>query len=467
MLKKLLLFGLLLWPLLNAKVVVFRTNDSYNDRIAAFGPRLPESEEGLEGFLINVEILPELAQTVEDTSLVFAQEEELSSYLPHQGCKERQAPVDLSNSSLRWIALVERGGCSFVQKTLVAQRMGASGIIVGDNEKNSGLITMYPPLDDNYEWKVDQITIPAVFVKQWTYRELVFLIRPGSVGFLGSANLGRTSASSFVSIEDGLKIRIVKSEDFQWPLLDIIIVTVIAPIVIIVFLYSLYRFRRTRQLQFHLQNQENEEDTLTQEELEQIPIIIYRAPSDSIEDGDGDENSPLIAESSDRKSVNWDTCVVCLELFEDGDELRLFEKTCRHRFHVKCIDTWLSLGKSSACPICKRSIRGDPQEEGDHSHDEEVVDIVLVPATPSEQSPSQNVPSITVTPSALPSSTPQRSSSLRPSHVAVQIPSRVSTRILNASDMSASFHSSGAVTSASVDSYSSVMRLFGRSSTRR
>lgn len=45
-------------------------------------------------------------------------------------------------------------------------------------------------------------------------------------------------------------------------------------------------------------------------------------------------------------------CMVCLENFSEGDELRTLP--CFHRFHRECIDTWL--GQSFTCPVCKHSL---------------------------------------------------------------------------------------------------------------
>merc|ERR1719215_1611593 len=45
-------------------------------------------------------------------------------------------------------------------------------------------------------------------------------------------------------------------------------------------------------------------------------------------------------------------CMVCMEAFANGDELRTLP--CLHRYHRSCIDEWLS--RSRECPICKRDI---------------------------------------------------------------------------------------------------------------
>ncbi|KAK9765946.1 hypothetical protein K7432_005324 [Basidiobolus ranarum] len=46
------------------------------------------------------------------------------------------------------------------------------------------------------------------------------------------------------------------------------------------------------------------------------------------------------------------TCCICLEEYEDGENLR--EMRCLHYFHVTCIDEWLKLNRT--CPLCKRDI---------------------------------------------------------------------------------------------------------------
>ncbi|KAJ1273809.1 hypothetical protein BS78_05G013200 [Paspalum vaginatum] len=46
-------------------------------------------------------------------------------------------------------------------------------------------------------------------------------------------------------------------------------------------------------------------------------------------------------------------CAICLGELADGDRVRLLP-TCRHGFHVRCIDLWLSA--HSSCPICRHSL---------------------------------------------------------------------------------------------------------------
>ncbi|KAK4516711.1 uncharacterized protein ATC70_011689 [Mucor velutinosus] len=53
-------------------------------------------------------------------------------------------------------------------------------------------------------------------------------------------------------------------------------------------------------------------------------------------------------------------CVVCLEAFKIGDEVR--ELPCHHEYHCICIDPWLTC-KSGECPLCKFDCSVDSKSE--------------------------------------------------------------------------------------------------------
>ncbi|XP_070037102.1 RING-H2 finger protein ATL33 [Nicotiana tabacum] len=56
-------------------------------------------------------------------------------------------------------------------------------------------------------------------------------------------------------------------------------------------------------------------------------------------------------ETSSDESGN--ECPVCLTAFVEGEEVRQL-KTCKHMYHVVCIDKWLY--SHSSCPVCRASI---------------------------------------------------------------------------------------------------------------
>ncbi|KAK3809221.1 MAG: hypothetical protein J3Q66DRAFT_353234 [Benniella sp.] len=176
----------------DASIVVVATNDTYIDRTAAFGPRIPE--EGLLLNLIAVETLDKDAETT--------------------GCQPVTDAPDVS-----WVALVERGGrCSFIDKVRNMQASGASAVIVGDNKKG-GLVTMYAREDTS------DILIPSVFVTQNHYRELRYF----------GMELGK-----------GFMVKLLPDE-IDWPVLNVIIFIILSPAFVVLFLFFLWKMRLRQQ----------------------------------------------------------------------------------------------------------------------------------------------------------------------------------------------------------------------------
>lgn len=53
-------------------------------------------------------------------------------------------------------------------------------------------------------------------------------------------------------------------------------------------------------------------------------------------------------------------CIVCLAEYQEKDILRVLP-SCRHAFHVNCIDIWLK--QHSTCPVCRISLRNSPDQK--------------------------------------------------------------------------------------------------------
>ncbi|KAI9779809.1 MAG: hypothetical protein M1839_007122 [Geoglossum umbratile] len=70
------------------------------------------------------------------------------------------------------IVLLTRGGCGFLEKVKWAQRRGAIALIVGDNTRGGGLVTMYARGDTS------NVTIPSLFTSHTTAHLLSSLIPP-------------------------------------------------------------------------------------------------------------------------------------------------------------------------------------------------------------------------------------------------------------------------------------------------
>lgn len=72
------------------------------------------------------------------------------------------------------VALLSRGGCGFLEKVKWAQRRGGVAVIVADNTRGGGLVTMYARGDTS------NVTIPSLFTSHTTAHLLSSLMPPGS-----------------------------------------------------------------------------------------------------------------------------------------------------------------------------------------------------------------------------------------------------------------------------------------------
>ncbi|KAK2736166.1 hypothetical protein FQN55_001765 [Onygenales sp. PD_40] len=72
------------------------------------------------------------------------------------------------------VVLLSRGGCGFLEKVKWAQRRGGVALIVGDDTRGGGLVTMYARGDTS------NVTIPALFTSHTTAHLLSSLIPPES-----------------------------------------------------------------------------------------------------------------------------------------------------------------------------------------------------------------------------------------------------------------------------------------------
>ena len=76
----------------------------------------------------------------------------------------------------------------------------------------------------------------------------------------------------------------------------------------------------------------------------------------------GDEETKRLPTRKYRKGEEKiEQCVICVEDFCDGDNLRVLP--CEHFFHRQCIDEWL-INHSAVCPLCKYEVPRSGQDQG-------------------------------------------------------------------------------------------------------
>ena len=95
---------------------------------------------------------------------------------------------------------------------------------------------------------------------------------------------------------------------------------------------------------------------LSPERIASIPTEVYHksTPLESPSNSDAciRTSGSLLLGGRNRGNSSGDVCAICLSPYDNNDILRCLP--CQHRFHIECIDSWLSV--SATCPLCVRRI---------------------------------------------------------------------------------------------------------------
>ncbi|KAL7039205.1 hypothetical protein ACKWTF_009831 [Chironomus riparius] len=214
---------------------------------------------------------------------------------PPDGC----APMDeapknytVHGTPMRFAAVISRGDCSFADKVRHAQNASFDAVIVYN--KDSDALEIMSASDDS------DIFIPSLFVGQTSGSIIMF-----------DYNYSR-------------KFFLILNDDFPFNINTHLIIPfciVIGMCFVIMLGFMISRCVRERRR-----------------------IMRYRLPTSSLK---------KLESRKYTKNEIYETCAICLDDYEEGDRLRILP--CRHAYHTKCIDVWLTKNRR-VCPICKRKV---------------------------------------------------------------------------------------------------------------
>jgi len=228
---------------------------------------------------------------------------------PQNACSPIEPPPALKNYTGRWIALIRRYDCNFVDKVREAQNANYDAAIIYNVGSNA--------IEPMGGADADDINITAVFVGEDD--GLIILSR--------------------YQYERGFKILITDELPFNINnyLLPFAIIVAICFLVMLIFMIVKCVKDRRRMRR-------------------------YRLPSSCLK---------TIPTSKFKKGDPYDTCAICLEDYVDGDKLRILP--CSHAYHCKCIDPWLTRNRRVCPVCKRRVLaRGEhfSESESDNSEDE-------------------------------------------------------------------------------------------------
>lgn len=218
-----------------------------------------------------------------------------------------------------WIALIQRSGkennCHFATQVYHAQAAGASAAVVYDTVEEP-LLTMYRTNTDYAP------TIPATFVSANSAKLLLGLLDKDLQVTILDVN-GNTLASGLATV-------------------------VLSCLALGIVMTTFYLMKLNSTLLGVEEPTQAEPDTLSTEQLEKIPIVVYDTAL--VEEG-LEKASP----DSPRGGMTREGCPICIEEYEDGEKVRVLP--CFHLFHKECIDFWLTT-QHKTCPVCKYNANG-------------------------------------------------------------------------------------------------------------
>ncbi|NWW76994.1 RN128 ligase, partial [Climacteris rufus] len=205
-----------------------------------------------------------------------------------------------------WIALIERGNCSFTEKIQVATRRGATAAVIYNSQGkgNNTLLMAHPGAEK----------IVAIMIGNEKGMEIVRRIQSG--------------------MRVSMAIDVGKKRSLSMNIFTILFISVSFFVVAAATLGCYVSYSARRLIVARAQSREQRRlRARAKKAIEQMQLRTLK---------EGDKET----------GPDGDSCVVCFEQYKPNDVMRIL--TCNHVFHKTCIDPWLL--EHGTCPLCKCDI---------------------------------------------------------------------------------------------------------------
>lgn len=212
---------------------------------------------------------------------------------PADACLPILPPPGMNNKTV-FFALIKRYNCNFDTKVLHAQQAGFQAAIVHNVNSEKLLNMMW-----NNETLRKVVKIPSVFIGETSGKDLI----------------------GHYSYSDNAILFLVPEYYYSLGYYLIPFVVVVALVILIMCIVLVVRCVHHRK--------KMRRSRLSKKQLKKIPIHKFKK---------GDE---------------YDVCAICLEEYEEGDNLRVLP--CSHAYHSTCVDPWLTKTRKR-CPVCKHRV---------------------------------------------------------------------------------------------------------------
>ncbi|NWY33449.1 GOLI ligase, partial [Pheucticus melanocephalus] len=221
------------------------------------------------------------------------------------GCDPRTR-FQVPPNTKQWIALLQRGNCTFKEKILRAASHNATAVVIYNNVSSEEPVTM------THQGTGD---IVAVMITESKVKEIL--------------NYLEKNISVLMAIAVGSR---VPPKNFSRGSLVFVSISFIVLMIISSAWLIFYFIQKIRYTSARDRNQRRLGDAAKK--------AIGKLTTRTVKKGDK-ETDP-----------DFDHCAVCIESYKQNDVVRILP--CKHVFHKVCVDPWLS--EHCTCPMCKLNI---------------------------------------------------------------------------------------------------------------
>ncbi|XP_063148289.1 E3 ubiquitin-protein ligase RNF130 [Candoia aspera] len=221
------------------------------------------------------------------------------------GCDPRTR-FQVPPNTKQWIALLQRGNCTFKQKILRAASHNASAVVIYNNVSGEEPVTM------THQGTGDIVT---VMITEMKVKEIL--------------NYLEKNMSILISIAVGTRYpsKNVNRSSLVFVSVSFIVLMIISSAWLIFYFIQKIRYTSARD-----RNQ--------------------RRLGDAAKKAVGKLTARTVKKGDKETDPDFDHCAVCIESYKQNDVVRILP--CKHVFHKTCVDPWLS--EHCTCPMCKLNI---------------------------------------------------------------------------------------------------------------
>ncbi|KAM4677743.1 E3 ubiquitin-protein ligase RNF130 isoform 2-T2 [Discoglossus pictus] len=221
------------------------------------------------------------------------------------GC-DPQTRFHVPPNTKHWIALLQRGNCTFREKILRAASHNASAVVIYNNSSKEATVTM------THQGTGD---IVAIMITEAKGREILSYVERNISVLMAISVAPRSQNKNF------------SKGSLVFVSISFIVLMIISSAWLIFYFIQKIRYTSARD-----RNQRRLGDAAKK--------AIGKLTTRTVKKGDK-ETDP-----------DFDHCAVCIECYKQNDIVRVLP--CKHVFHKVCVDPWLS--EHCTCPMCKLNI---------------------------------------------------------------------------------------------------------------